>query len=728
MQTNTGVSPGTEKRALYGKAELTRLINPASVAVIGASPTPGSFGLNTLRQIEGGYKGGVYPINPKYPTILNHACYPSLKDTPTIPDCVVLTIPKNHVEKSLETCAELGVGGVVIYSSGFAELGTAEGIRQQQNMTAIARQSGLRICGPNCIGIINVASRLGLSFMTPLPMVDGTVGVVSQSGALGYILMQAMERGLGFSHYLSPGNSCDVDVCDFVNYLIEDDKTKSIVCTLEGIRDGARFVEVCRRALVANKPLIVCKMGNSEISKRTALSHTGTLAGTNAAYQAVFDQMGVIVVEDFEAILETASFFSKVGRPTTKGIGVMASSGGAAVMAADRAAERGVELPPPALRTSEKLKEVVPEFGSVQNPADITAESLKSAQMYGHCITAFADDPSFGAVVVPMISAFAPTTVDRAQYLCDLAKDLKKPVCVVWLNEWYEGPGSEVYDSSENVCMFRSMARCFTTLKSWLTRDERREQLLKSLSARQTGKSHGDAARAVLNASRNRGAMTERESKQILTAYGLRVTREALAHDADAAVMHAARIGYPVVMKAESADIPHKTEAGVVKLSLKSESEVRAAYADIMAAIACLPGKPVVDGVVVQEMVKPGVEVMIGVRQDPQFGTLVLCGLGGIFVELLKDVAVALAPIDRQRARAMIESLKGYPLLSGFRGSRPVNVDALADMMCRLSELGVDLAAEIGEIDVNPVILDAKDGIAVDALVIRRAADIGGAA
>ena len=723
MRNESGAPFNSPQRDLFGRRELSRLINPASVAVIGASPTPGSFGLGALQNINVGYAGQVFPINPKHRSILEHACYPSIKDTPSVPDCALLAIPKDHVESTLEQCADLGVGGAIVFSSGFGELGTAEGKRQQQNMTAIARQSGMRICGPNCMGIINITSRVGLSFLPgfhTMPMVDGPIGVVSQSGALGYILLQGMERGVGFSHYLSPGNSCDVDVCDFVSYLIEDDGTRAIACTFEGLRHGERLIEVCRRALAADKPLIVYKMGASEISKRTALSHTGTLAGDAAAYQAVFDRYGVIVVDDFEAILETTSFFAKAGRPSSKGIGVLAASGGSAVIAADKAALHAVDLPAPAPDTSVRLAQVIPAYGSSENPADITAEALKSMEMYGRCIIAFAEDPAFGAVVVPMMSAYKPPTVDRAKYLCELAKKLNKPICVVWMSEWYEGPGSEVYDQSNEVCMFRSMERCITTLKSWITHHERRNYLNKREPVRLTDPRNADMARAVLAASHNKNALTERESKRILAAYGIRVTREALAQNLDEAVQAAFKIGYPAVMKAESADIPHKTEAGVVRLDLTSESDVRLAYADITAAVERLPHPVAVAGMVVQEMVPAGVEVILGIRQDPQFGTLVVCGLGGILVELLKDVAIALAPVDMQQARELIRSLKGYRLLQGFRGSQPVNVDALAEMMCRLSELGTDLAGEISEVDVNPIILGSSDGIAVDALVVRR--------
>jgi acyl-CoA synthetase (NDP forming) len=708
---------------LLGRAELSRLIAPASVAIVGASATPGAFGNSTLRNIGDAFTGTVYPINPKHPEILGRRTYASIGDLPEVPDCVVLAIPRDHVLPTLRDCAQLGVGGAVVFSSGFGESATPDGLAEQREISDLASRTGMRVCGPNCIGIVNVAASLGLTFMPKLPMKQGPIGVVSQSGALGYVLMQAMERGIGFTHYLSPGNSCDVNVCDFVNYLVDDEATRVIICTLEGIADGGAFRTVCRRALEAGKPLIVCKMGNSEISRRTALSHTGTLAGSSAAYNAMFAETGVIVVDDFEELLETASFFARAGRPAAHGIGVMAVSGGAAVMAADRAAEHGVDLPAPAPATFERLRAVVPAFGSINNPADITAESMKSHAMYGECIAAFAEDPNFAAVVVPMMSASRPTTVERAQYLCDLAATLDKPVCIVWLNEWYEGPGSEIYDASDSLFMFRSMGRCIASLKRWLERDRARERLLAPRAPRLTGDEAAAATLAIIDGAGGRTALSEHDSKAVLAAYGVAVTREKIVADADAAVAAADTIGYPVVLKANSPDILHKTEAGVVKLGIRSAAALREAFASIEAAVAALPDKPAVHGMAVQEMVKPGIEVMVGVRQDAQFGPLVVCGLGGIMVELLQDVSVALAPVDAARAREMLQALKGHRLLAGFRGAAGADIERLADIVVRISELGADLADRISEIDVNPVIAGPARATAVDALIVLHGRD-----
>ena len=712
-------------RELYGAKELSRLLRPRSVAVIGASATPGSFGYRTLQNTAFGYTGKVYPINPKHGEILGRACYPTIENLPEVPDCVVLSVPAAQALPVVEQCAALGVGGAVIYSSGFLETGDSERVAQQHRLAAIARQSGMRILGPNCIGVMNFVDRVGLSFqpgLNELPMITGPIGLVVQSGALGFIIAQGMQRGIGFSYNIAPGNSCDVDICDLINFLVEDETTKAIACVFEGISDGARFLEAARRALVSGKPIIAYKMGRNDLSRRTALSHTGTLTGSNAAYDAAFERAGVVRVDDFEAVLETVAFFTKAGRPVARGIGVMSASGGAAIMASDKAEELGISLPPLAPETSAKLREKMPDFGSSANPCDITAASWHDHTMYGHCIEAFAADPSFAAVVVPMMSVHAPPTVERAAYLCEVAAGLDKPLCIVWLNEWYQGPGSEVYDRSRELSMFRSMRRCLATLKSWMEYHERREALLARRTPRLASEDCAVRARALLAGCRAGETLSEGASKALLASYGIPVTREKLALTEDEAVQAAAALGYPVVLKAESAAILHKTEAGIVHLALANEHAVRTAYRSIKETVARLPGPPPLAGVSVQEMVGGGIEVMAGVRNDPQFGPLVVCGMGGVLVEVLRDTAHALAPVSKAEALDMLRSLKGYKLLAGFRGGKPVALDALAEAIARLSELASDQRERLAELDVNPIVASSERVVAVDALaVIARA-------
>ncbi len=723
MNQAVGYVPG--RNALYGRKELSRLFDPRSVALVGASETPGSFGLRTIENVSVGYAGELYLVNPRYEKILGRRCYPSLGALPQVPDCVIVAVPKEHVEPLAQQAAALGVGGMIVYTAGFAEVGAPDRIAAQQRLAALARTSSMRILGPNCVGTANLVSRVGLNFMpkfNEMPQMRGTVGLISQSGALGYVVLQALERGVGFSHFLTSGNSCDVDVCDLINYLVEDEATRVIACMFEGVRDGDRLQQAARRALAADKPLLIYKLANSEVSRKTALSHTGTLAGARSAYRAAFERNGVVVIDNWEELLETALFFSKAGRPSASGVGVMASSGGAAVMAADKCEELGLSLPAPAAETAAKLAAVVPAFGSVANPSDITAESLKSNQMYGDCIRAFADDASYGAIVVPMMSAHKPATVQRAEYLCGFAAELKKPMCLVWLNEWYQGPGSELYDACRNISTFRSMGRCLNAIRLWLDHYAKRDELLRTREARDT-KAAAEKARALIASAGGGRSLSESSSKRVLAAYGVAVTQEILTADADAAVRAAGEIDYPVALKVDSAQIPHKTEAGVIRLQLNDAAAVGRAYDELIAAAAALPGNPVVNGVLVQQMAGKGVEMMIGARVDPQFGPLVLCGFGGIGVELTGDVAVALAPVDRKQAIAMIRSLKGARMLTGFRNLPPLDVDALAEAVCRVSELVADLQDVIGEIDVNPVIVGVRGGLAVDALIVCKEAN-----
>lgn len=713
-------------REPYGRKELGRMVAPRSIAVVGASNTPGSFGLRTLENIGTRFPGKLYAVNPRYKDVMGFPCYPSIEDVPEVPDCVIVAVPGEHVEGIIERCAALGAGGVILYSAGYSELGTAEGIEAQRRLGRIAASSGMRILGPNCVGVVNCVQRAGMTFMpkfAEMPMVAGSIGLVSQSGGLGYVVVQAMERGIGFSTFLSAGNSCDVDVADMVNYLVEDDATKVIACMLEGISDGRRFLQAGLRALAAGKPLLVYKMGNSVISQRTALSHTGTLAGSTAAYRAAFERAGMVQIDNWEELLETARLFAIAGRPQARGVGIMANSGGAAVMGADKAEEYGVELPAPAPQTAERMARVIPAFGSNANPSDITAESLKGSDMFEECIRAFDADPGYGAIVVPMLSAHVPVAVDRAKFIAKLAPTLQKPMCIVWLNEWYQGPGSEHYDASPDIAVFRSMGRCLKALGLWLDHHARRESLL----ARQPGRVTAPQDMTVLlRGTSSARTLSEAASKRVIAAYGVTVTREKLVNSVDEAIAAATAIGYPVVLKADSADIPHKTESGVVRLNVASADAVRSAYDEIIAAVARIPGAPAISGIAVQEMVRPGAEMMIGARQDPQFGPMITCGFGGIAVEVTRDVATALAPVDRGTADAMIRSLRGYRLLTGFRKTPARDVAAFADAISRISELIADAESKIAEIDVNPIILADKGATAVDALVVRHDPDTVG--
>jgi acetate---CoA ligase (ADP-forming) len=713
----------TTARTLYHHDDLRRLINPNVVAIVGASETQGSFGERTLSNMSA-FTGKVFGINPKYQTLLGRPCVPSLAELPESPDCVVLCVARPMVEGMIEAAAAVKAGGVIVYASGFAETAKPERIEAQQRLIELAHSTGVRVVGPNCVGLANTRSGAGLNFMPDYAGMGhrrGPIGIVSQSGALGYTVLQGMERGIGFSHYLAAGNSCDVDVCDFVSYLAEDDDTKAIICLLEGVKDGDRFLGAARKARDAGKALIVYKTGNSETSSKAAMSHTGTMVGSAVAYRTAFEDTGAIVIDDLEAVLETASFFAKTRAPTRgSGVGILSTSGGAAVICADKAEAHGVLLPGLEAKTAKALHEVVPDFGSVANPSDLTAEVLKTSETFGFCLDAFMNDAGFSALVMPMIFAHASSSGARAPTIVQAAARSDRPLAVVWMNEWYQGPGSELLDADPKVCMFRSADRCFATLRAWFDWHQHRARR-PAQAARRSPPSAEPAARAVLSEALSRGAaLSETESKRILACYGIAIPQEILARDPEQAVLAAGRIGSPVAIKIVSPDILHKTEAGGVRLGLSTPEEVRSAAADILASASRYAPQARIDGISVQQMAPSGVEISLGVKNDRQFGALIAAGLGGIMVELLRDTAVRLAPVNDRTAHAMLESLKGHALLTGFRGRPGVDIDGLVDTICRLSELAHDLRDVIDQIDVNPVIAGVGGVTAVDALIVCR--------
>jgi acetate---CoA ligase (ADP-forming) len=711
------------ERDVYTGPDLERLVNARSVAVVGASPAVGSFGRRTLVNMAG-FDGRKWPVNPKYQEVDGLACFPDLKSLPSVPDCVVLTVARTAVEPYVEECVRLGVGGVVIYASGYAETGKPDRIAQQDRLAAIARGTKTRVVGPNCIGILNNTTRNGMLFQPgydQLPHIPGGIGVVSQSGAIGYTLLLGMTRGVGFSHYFAVGNQCDVDICDFMSYLVDDPNCRAILCLFEGVKSGKRLLQAGERALRADKPIVVYKMANSQAAGRAAMSHTGSLLGATAAYEAAFARTGMVAVDDLEDMLETAAFFAKVPTvPKGRGVGVVVTSGGAGVIAADKAEAAGVALPQPAGETLRRLAVEVPEFGSTANPCDVTGQVLNNPDSFPNCVAAFLEDPEYAALVFPVVLGVAGLSEQRARSNNALAEKHGKPIIAAWINEQWLGPGSDVYEANSATPLFRSMRRCMHALAAWWVRAAARERLL-SGSERLSDPNAATLARAILMLNSGDKALSERASKALLSTYGVPISRERVADSREEAIEVAIEeVGFPCVLKVDSPDIAHKTEAGVVRLDLRHREAVGEAYDAIMANAARLSPAPRIDGVSVQEMVPPGLEMVVGMTQDPQLGPVLAVGLGGVMVELMRDTQVGLAPLGRAEALALIDRLKGRRLLDGFRGGPKVDPGALADILVRVSELAHDLQDVIAEIDVNPVILLPDRAVAVDALVIPK--------
>ena len=710
-----------KRQGVYRHQDLVRLFNPRSIAIVGVSPNPGPFGSKTLANVElGGYAGKIYPINAKYDRIGERICYPSIKALPEPPDMVVIAIPRESVEASVLDAAENGAGGIVLLSSGYSETGKPERIAQQERLVEIVRANSVRLIGPNCIGFLNYGIDL-LATFTEVPNAgrprSSAIGVVSQSGALAHALMQACEHGVSYSHSLTSGNACDVDAADQISYLAGEPTCSAIACLFEGMSTPERLLEAANLAHEAGKPLIIYKMATGEQGAAAAMSHTGSLAGSNAAYSAAFRRAGVIELDKFESLIETTSFFAKAPRPSAPGVALVATSGGACIMAADKAELHGVPLPQPMPDTRRVLESVIPEFGSPKNPCDVTAQVVASPEGLYACADALMKDDNYATVALAQPYS-ASTTAERAKVFSDAAKRYNKVACLIWLTEHLEGPGVREAEMDSHVAVFRSVDRCFQTLAAWQARDKWMAALPRRLS-RVSPKAAAATAAGLIDASKNK-TLTEREAKEVLAAYGVPVVGEKLVQSADEAAAAAKALGFPVALKVESPDLPHKTEAGVIRLGMKNEAEVKAAFDAVMANAHKVSPKPRINGVLVQPMISAGTEIMIGARIDPMFGPLIVAGLGGILVELLKDTSVDLAPVNHTEAREMLSRLKGQSMLSGFRGSEPVDVDKLADIICRLSEFADDQKDRIAELDVNPLICSGGRITAVDALIVRK--------
>ncbi len=704
-------------RPVYRHAELDRVLNPKNVCIVGASPKAGSFGERVLANLKG-FAGNIYLVNSRYDKIGERRCFPSLDALPENPDCVAVVAPRDAVEEIVLEAARLRVGGVILYASGYAETRLPERIELQRRLGAIGIESGLKILGPNCLGIANYSRGARITFSeypAPRQTRGVSIGIASQSGALSQAMAQAVECGAPISQVFSAGNQADVDVADFVAYLADEPSCHAIACAFEGMAHPQRLLQAAEIAWRSGKPLLINKIATGALGAEAAISHTGSLAGSDSAYRAAFDRGGAIVVEEFEGLMEAAAFFAKAPAPKARGIAVLAASGGAAIMAADKAELYGLALPQPSAAVQQVLEANIPDFGSARNPCDVTGQVVNNPQSMPACSDALLSDAAYGALVVPQTLVFE-TYKTRLTSLASQSQHHGKITCSVLISNWLQGPGTLEAEMDTHVALFRSMDRCFRTLAAWHHRADLQARGARTLIRAADSSAAATAAQLIAAARSSR--LTERESKAVLKLYGIPTVREISVDSLQSALAAAAQLGFPLVLKAESADIVHKTEAGVVALNLRSTAELTAAYERVMAnARSIAPAN--IKGVLLQPMVPAGIEIFAGVRIDPLLGALVAVGFGGVLVELLRDSAVELAPINADEAVRMLAKLKGTALLKGFRGAAAVNLAALADIIVRVSEFAADQCGNIVEADINPIICAGERLIAVDALIVR---------
>lgn len=690
--------------------------NPRSVAVVGASKEEGKLGHGLLNNvIKYGFKGDIYPINPKADEILGLKAYPTVLDVPGPIDLAVIVVPAPFVNGVLEQCGQKGVKGAIVITAGFRETGP-EGAKLERELTRTINKYGMRMIGPNCLGIIDTTSSLNASFAQGMAE-PGKIAFTSQSGALcTAILDWSKGEGVGFSHFVSIGNKADVEEMDLLQAWRDDPNTSVVIIYLEAISHGQRFMEIAR-GVTAKKPVIVFKSGTTSAGSRAASSHTGSLAGSDNAYEAAFRQSGIVRARTLQQLFDFSSAFAY--QPAIKGnrIAIITNAGGPGIIATDLAEKAGLAMPGLKPETVEYLRANLPPTASVYNPVDIIGDAR--ADRYRVALSAvLKDDNIDGAIVLLVPTLQILDNIDEAaRIVVEEAKGVSKPVLTSFMGD--EAVAGAVRILNENkIPNYRYPERAVEAMQAmlnyrhWLDRPPRlieevpvnREQAL-------------DVFRKAYQEGRRN--LSEIESREVISAYGIALPKLQLAKTAEEAMTLADSMGYPVVMKIASPDILHKTDIGGVKVGLQDAGEVRDAFDLISFRARRYMPEADIWGVTVQEMAPKGREVIVGMTRDPQFGPLILFGLGGVYVEAIKDVAFRVAPMSRLEAQEMVTEIRSYPLLKGVRGEPPADMKAVVDNILRISQLVTDFPYLL-ELDINPLFVypEGRGAIAVDARMI----------
>ncbi|WP_447927139.1 acetate--CoA ligase family protein [Vreelandella sp. EE27] len=698
---------------------LESLFNPRSLAVIGASQNLGSINGQPIAHLQSkGYSGQIYPVNPRYQEVAGYRCYADVASLPETPDVAVIAVAAKRVPEAMQALGEKGTRFAVILTSGFAEAGD-EGRAAQTEVAEIARRYGVQVLGPNCQGYMNISDGIHVGFGAPYAMSfpKGGVSLTSQSGAFGNsILMLASDEGLGFRRYISTGNESVTTTLDIFEALIDDPETRVITGYVEGFQDARRLVEIGRQALRAKKPIVIWKVGTSEAGAKAAASHTANLGGAMALYRAAFQQVGIIEVNDVGDLADCAKALLPGRLPQSNRMAVVTISGGAGIAMADRAAEVDLDLPQLAPQTVAALKEVLPDFAAVANPLDVTAALLTDSQLLTATLEQLANDPNVDMIALALAAASGTQAAELAKEVVRISEQRRIPILVAWNAD--KRTNAEAYKilDEANIPRYGSPVRCargagalweYAKAIKRLNQHENEQalQLERPNVRKMLAGQHHD--------------LTEFESKRLLTQYQIPVTRESLVTSREDAKRLALEIGLPVVMKIQSSQISHKSEAGGVKVGVSSIEAVGEAFDEIMRNAANYAPGAALDGVLIQEMLTDGTELIVGALNDPLFGPAVMVGFGGVFAEITRDVSFRLAPVTAIEARQMIGELKGFSILDGARGRAKADVPALVELVTRVSGMIMDCSDEIAELDINPVFVRSiGEGVcAGDALI-----------
>jgi acetyltransferase len=699
--------------------KLDSIFRPNRIALIGVSNDPSSVGGMTLKNlVSGGFHGVVYPINPKREAVMGIPCYPNVESLPKTPDLAVIMTPAELVPDIIDECGNCGINGIIIMSAGFKETGDHGKKLELEVKNRIHKYPDMRAIGPNCMGIIVPRTKLNVSFANGMPR-KGKVAFISQSGALGAsVLDWANEAKIGFSYFISIGNAVDVSFGDLIDYLGQDTNTKSIILYVESIADARAFMSAAR-AFARKKPIIVYKSGRFPESAAAAESHTGALASEDSIYDAVFRRAGLARVYDIGNIFDFTDLVGRKRMPKGTGLAIVTNAGGPGVMATDTLISLGGKLKTLSDSTMEKLNELLPPFWSHGNPVDVAGDA--SPTRISKATSIVLDDENVDAVLVILTPQAMTNPTATAQAIVDISVKTTKYIMGAWLGGTSMRQGIEILTNAE-IATYATPGqamRSFMTMTQYINNLELLYETPRDVPV--SFNYNRDSLREKYTGSifKKSKILSEDDSKRLINDYGISTTHPELALTENQAVKIAEKKGYPVVLKISSPDITHKVDVGGVSLNLENEEILRANYKNMLETVAAKVPNAKIDGVTVQKMIdtKDDVEMILGIKKDKVFGTVLLAGMGGTSAELIDEKRLEFPPLNEQLARQMIRSLKMYPLLEGYRGSKPKNIDKLIEVLIRLSYLAADYP-EIEELDINPLIVTHDDVIALDARIV----------
>ncbi len=697
---------------------LGKIFNPHRVAVIGASSNPGTVGFSVLRNmINAGFTGVVYPVNPKRESVQGIQSYPDIPSLPRIPDLAVICTPGSTVPGLVRQCGEAGIRGLVILSAGFREIGSEGKALEAEVKAAAAEFDGMRIIGPNCLGIIVPRIGMNATFAAGHPP-DGNVAFISQSGALcTSILDWAVDEGIGFSYFVSVGNMIDVDFGDLIDYFGEDEKTRSILLYIESVSEARKFMSASR-AFARSKPILVYKAGRFAESAKAASSHTGAMAGEDSVYDAAFRRAGMVRVYEIGDLFDSAELLAKIRPPRGSRLAILTNAGGPGVMATDALIARRGTLAQLSPETMSKLNEILPKFWSHGNPVDVLGDA--PPERYAAALEILLADPGVDAVIAVLAPQSVTDPTTTAREVSAIAAKSAKPVLAAWMGGRLMRDGIELFNQASvpTYATPDQAVEAFMHLVDYARNLELLYETPREMPVR-LSLDQATVRKQVRPLLEKAEILSEQDSKEILAAYGVPVVLPQTARTADEAVAAAKKAGYPVVLKILSPDITHKTDVGGVALGLHSDDEVRAAFARMMDTVRQRRPEARIEGITVQRMIDTsrGFELLVGAKKDPTFGSVLMVGMGGIAAEVYKDTALALPPLNERLTRRRLESLQSWPLIEGYRGKPGADLDLLVETIMRVSYLVADYP-EIKELDINPLVASPDEVVAVDARIV----------